>query len=48
MEVEAGKEGSSHKLLAILLQSAENSMELGKESGNQKVPCPQNSSPEAL
>lgn len=38
MEMEAGKESSSHKLLAVLLQSAGNSMELG-ESGNQKVPC---------
>lgn len=35
MEMEAGKESSSHELLAILQQSAGNSTELGKESGSQ-------------
>lgn len=34
MEMEAGKKSSSHELLAILLQSAGNSIELWKESGN--------------
>lgn len=39
MEMEAGKESSSHKLLAVPLQSAGNSTELWKESGNQEVLC---------
>lgn len=45
MEMEAGKESSSHKLLAILLQSAGNSVDLWKESGNQKAPCLQDRQP---
>lgn len=39
MEMEAGKESRSHKLLVVLLQSVGNSIQLRKESGNQKVPC---------